>query len=234
MKRIHLLTAYVATLYYFEIIFLMFGLLFLYGTAVSITAGALLSLLLAYHIIQLYYRKKTHRAIQLWLIDLHAAFAAGYLFYCIAGGAGSDPGTPLVIAVRVFPPRVRESRSSISSREARRPNPSGKSLPGRLGYLGKPGCRVFLLPDDVPELGKGIEGKVRHRHVCQPGRERAARLAVKLVGHHDIAVALGPEGPYSVELPDPDPPAHGRQRVGHRLIVSVTASVFGPAVRLNG
>ncbi len=102
MNRIHQLTAYVATLYYFEIIFLMFGLLFLYGPAVSIAAGALLSLLLAYHIIQLYYRKKAHRVIQLCLIDLHAAFAAGYLFYCIAGGAGSDPGTPLVIAVRSF------------------------------------------------------------------------------------------------------------------------------------
>lgn len=102
MKRIHLLTAYAATLYYFEIIFLMFGLLFLYGPAVSITAGALLSLLLAYHIIQLYYRNMAHRVLQLCLIDLHAAFAAGYLFYCVAGGAGSDPGTPLVITVRSF------------------------------------------------------------------------------------------------------------------------------------
>jgi len=99
-KRIHQLTAYVATLYYFEIIFLMFGLLFLYGPAVSITTGALLSLLLAYHIIQVYFRKNIHRVIQLCIIDLHAAFAAGYLFYCVAGGAGSDPGTPLVIAVR--------------------------------------------------------------------------------------------------------------------------------------
>jgi hypothetical protein len=100
MKRIHQLTAYVATLYFFEIIFLMFGLLFLYGPVPSITTGAILSLLLAYHIIQLYYRKKVHRIIQLCLIDFHAAFAAGYLFYSAASGAGSDPGTPLVMAVR--------------------------------------------------------------------------------------------------------------------------------------
>jgi hypothetical protein len=102
MKRIHLLAAYGAVLYFFEIIFLMFGLLFLYGKVVSITAGVILSLLLAYHVIQVYYRKKVHRAIQLWVIDFHAAFAAGYLFYCAAGGAGSDPGTPLVIAARAL------------------------------------------------------------------------------------------------------------------------------------
>jgi hypothetical protein len=102
MKRVHLLTAYAAVLYYFEIIFLMFGLLFLYGKIVSITAGAILSLLLAYHIIQLSYRKRVHRAIQLWIIDIHAAFAAGYLFYCAAGGTGIDPGTPPVIAARAL------------------------------------------------------------------------------------------------------------------------------------
>jgi hypothetical protein len=102
LKRIHLLAAYGAVLYFSEIIFLMFGLLFLYGKTVSIAAGAILSLALAYHIIQLYYRSRVHRAIQLWAIDVHAAFAAGYLFYCVAGGPGSDPGTPVVIAARAL------------------------------------------------------------------------------------------------------------------------------------
>jgi len=102
ISRINVLAAYAAVFYFLEIIFLMFGLLFLYGKAVSLSAGAVLSPLLAYHVIQLYYRKRIHRTIQLWAIDFHAAFAAGYLFYCAAGGPGSDPGTPFMIAARAL------------------------------------------------------------------------------------------------------------------------------------
>ena len=87
--RIHQLAAYLVTLYYLEIISLMFGLLFLYGKAVSIIAGIVLSLLLAYHIIQLYLKNDLHRKIQLFIIDIHAPFAAGYLFYNIAQGIES-------------------------------------------------------------------------------------------------------------------------------------------------
>ena len=117
MNRINVLAAYAAVFYFLEIIFLMFSLLFLYGKAVSLGAGAVLSPLLAYHVIQLYYRKRIHRTIQLWAIDIHAAFAAGYLFYCAAGGPGSDPGTPFNDRGQGPYPRVRASPPLLPLRE---------------------------------------------------------------------------------------------------------------------
>ena len=101
-NRIHQLAAYMATLYYLEIISLMFGLLFLYGKAVSIIAGAVLSLALAYHIIQLYLRNDLHRKIQLFIIDIHVPFAIGYLFYNIAQGVDVEPLALFIITVRIF------------------------------------------------------------------------------------------------------------------------------------
>ena len=100
--RIHQLTAYMATLYYLEIISLMFGLLFLYGKAASIIAGVILSLLLAYHIIQLYLKNGLHRRIQLFIIDIHAPFAIGYLFYNVALGADVDLPALFIILVRTI------------------------------------------------------------------------------------------------------------------------------------
>lgn len=101
-NRIHQLAAYMATLYYLEIISLMFGLLFLYGKVASITAGVVLSLLLAYHIIQLYLKNSLHRKIQLFIIDIHAPFAIGYLFYNIAQGVEVDLLALFIILVRTF------------------------------------------------------------------------------------------------------------------------------------
>jgi len=101
-NRIHQLAAYLVTLYYLEIISLMFGLLFLYGKAVSIIAGAFLSLLLAYHIIQLYLKNNLHRKIQLFIIDVHAPFAVGYLFYNIAQGMEVEMVSLFIIIVRVL------------------------------------------------------------------------------------------------------------------------------------
>lgn len=94
------LVPYALTLYYFEIIFLMFGLLFLYGRAAAIAAGAVLSILWAWHIIRFYYGHERHRKIQLAVIDVHAAFTAGYLFYAAAGGLGPDATAPLVLGAR--------------------------------------------------------------------------------------------------------------------------------------
>ncbi|MBN2160671.1 MAG: hypothetical protein JW807_14880 [Spirochaetes bacterium] len=97
----HRVSAYISTLYYLEIIFLMLMLVFLYGKAVAVSAGIILSLALAYHIIQLYYKKKPHRIIQLWIIDVHAAFTAGYLFYNAWPGVEADALTRVIIAARI-------------------------------------------------------------------------------------------------------------------------------------
>ncbi len=101
-NRISRVSAYMATLYYLEIISLMFGLLFLYGKAVSIIAGAALTLFLTCHIIQLYFANDLHRKIQLFIIDIHAAFAAGYLFYNIAQDAPLDPAALMILIMRTF------------------------------------------------------------------------------------------------------------------------------------
>ncbi|MBP7736853.1 MAG: hypothetical protein KA369_12830 [Spirochaetes bacterium] len=98
--RINRISAYIVTLYYLEIVFLMFGLLFLYGKGVAIAAGVILSLLLTYHIIQLFFGKSLHRKLQLCLIDVHAAFAAGYLFYSAVQGIDTSPAALLILVTR--------------------------------------------------------------------------------------------------------------------------------------
>jgi hypothetical protein len=90
-KRIHQYTAYVMTLYYFEIIYLMFKILFLYGKAAAVLTGSALSLALAYHIIRIFFKSGLHRKIQLYIIDLHAAYVIGFLF--ASSAAGADWGT---------------------------------------------------------------------------------------------------------------------------------------------
>jgi hypothetical protein len=95
-------SAYMATLYYLEIISLMFGLLFLYGKAVSIIAGTALTLFLTFHIIRLYFTIDLHRKIQLFIIDIHVAFAAGYLFYNISQETPLDPAALAILGMRTF------------------------------------------------------------------------------------------------------------------------------------
>lgn len=101
-SRIHQVSAYIATLYYLEIVFLMFGLLFLYGKAAAIIAGGLLALILTYHVIQLFFRNRLHRRLQLCLIDLHAAFAAGYLFYSAVQGVDTAPASLVILITRTL------------------------------------------------------------------------------------------------------------------------------------
>jgi hypothetical protein len=99
-QRIHQYTAYIMTLYFFEILYLMIGLLFLYGKAASIITGLVLSLLLAYHIIQIFFKKDLHRKLQLYIIDMHAAYVMGYLFMSAATGIDAGIMTILVHIIR--------------------------------------------------------------------------------------------------------------------------------------
>jgi hypothetical protein len=100
ITRVHQYTAYISTLYFFEILYLMIALLFLYGKTASIIAGAVLSLLLAYHIIQIYFKKPLHRKLQLYLMDLHAAFVIGYLFASAASGIDTGGLAVIVHIIR--------------------------------------------------------------------------------------------------------------------------------------
>ena len=63
-------------LYYFvEIINVIFIVSFLYGTYIAAAAGLMLSALLTFHIIRLYFDKPYTRIIQLFVMDIHAAYA---------------------------------------------------------------------------------------------------------------------------------------------------------------
>lgn len=74
--RIHVYLSYFCLLYFMEIIYLMVLLFLVGGRFPSLAAGAVLSLLLSYHIVMLYYRNSLHRKIQLYLMDLHLAVSA--------------------------------------------------------------------------------------------------------------------------------------------------------------
>lgn len=92
--------AYMATLYYLEIISLMFGLMFLYGKAVSLIAGVILTLFLTVHIMRLYLGSEPHRKLQLFVIDVHASFAAGFLFHAMAQAGPVEPSSLPVLVMR--------------------------------------------------------------------------------------------------------------------------------------
>jgi hypothetical protein len=84
-KRVFVYVSYFDVLYFFEIINLMFLFLLVYGKIISITVGSILSVLLSLQIIKLYFKKETNRKIQLYLMDIHAAysipFIINFLFY---------------------------------------------------------------------------------------------------------------------------------------------------------
>lgn len=78
-KRIFIYASYFDVLFYFEIINLMFLLLIIYGKFISIATGSILSVLLSLQIINLYFKKETNRKIQLFLMDIHAAYSIPFI-----------------------------------------------------------------------------------------------------------------------------------------------------------
>lgn len=79
-NRIHIYLSYFNTLYFFEIFFLTILLFFAFGKILAIVCSITLSIGLAYHIVQIYYKSERHRKIQLFLMDIHFAIAIAYFF----------------------------------------------------------------------------------------------------------------------------------------------------------
>lgn len=77
-RKIPIYLAYFNVLYFFEIFFLTILLFISMGKLIAVLAGSVLSLTLAYHIVQIYYRSELHRKIQLILMDIHFAIAIAY------------------------------------------------------------------------------------------------------------------------------------------------------------
>ncbi len=77
-QRMHIFLAYFNILYFFEIFFLTILLFISFGKLIAVIAGSLLSIGLAYHIVQIYYTSELHRKIQLFVIDIHFAVSVAY------------------------------------------------------------------------------------------------------------------------------------------------------------
>lgn len=86
-SRIVTITAFFTTLYYLEIIFIMFNLVLVMGKVIAVLTGFILAGLLTVHIINLNSRSNISRIIQLIILDIHAAatvsFIPGFWFYNI-------------------------------------------------------------------------------------------------------------------------------------------------------
>jgi len=94
------ITAYFSTLYYFEIIYFMFILLILYGKPVSVIAGFTMTILITIHIVQLYFKKNINRKIQLFIMDIHIAYAGAYLINIMKLGFEINVLTLSIIFIR--------------------------------------------------------------------------------------------------------------------------------------
>ncbi len=81
--------AYVAVLYYVDIIAVMFSLLFIYGKPFAVITGVILSLALTAHIIGLAFRAKASRVAQLVITDIHAAYSVMVLAVLVSAGPAS-------------------------------------------------------------------------------------------------------------------------------------------------
>ena len=85
-ERCWRLIPYIATLYYLEIMYLMFIVNFIAGKIISVGAGFALAILLSFHVVALFNRKNLNRKIQLFLMDLHFAYSAAFIFSRIVNG----------------------------------------------------------------------------------------------------------------------------------------------------
>ena len=98
--RLHLAVAYGDVLYYLEIIYAMIALNFLAGKPVAVVMGILCGLLLSAHIIMIYQRHPVSRTIQLFIMDVHLAYAVPYFIGGILFGLGLRPLDYIFIAAR--------------------------------------------------------------------------------------------------------------------------------------
>jgi len=90
---------YIATLYYVEIIYLMFVLNFLFGKISSVVSGIALAVFLSFQIVSLFNRRDLSRKIQLFLMDIHFACSAAFVFSRITADFTLSGGD---VAVTIF------------------------------------------------------------------------------------------------------------------------------------
>jgi hypothetical protein len=92
---------YFATIYYAEIIYLMLVINFFYGKVISIITCMLLAFLLTVHVIRLFNKKNFNRLLQLYIMDVHAAYSLAFFFNKIYSGYNLAAGDYVVIFFRL-------------------------------------------------------------------------------------------------------------------------------------
>ena len=73
--RINVYIAYFNVLYFFEIIYFMVILSILYGNRISIAVGIILGILLTVQIVMIFFKKRSARRAQLFIMELHIAYS---------------------------------------------------------------------------------------------------------------------------------------------------------------
>lgn len=100
---------YIATLYYIEIIYMMFILNFLFGKAIAVGSGITLAALLSFQVVALFNRRNLSRKIQLFLMDIHFAYSVAFIFsrlvtdFTLSGGDIAVSVFRLAVAIIELP-----------------------------------------------------------------------------------------------------------------------------------
>lgn len=100
--KIVTVVSYFNIVYYFEIINFMILLFFIFGKIPAVLAGLVFALLLSWHIIMLFFRKKNHRKIQLFLMDIHIAISAGIIIRTITAPSDLSTLHASLLALRII------------------------------------------------------------------------------------------------------------------------------------
>lgn len=98
--RSSLYAAYISTLFYLEIIYIMVMLVFALGLVPAIITGLSLTALYTAHLIRLYFRRNLHRLLQLGIMELHGAFSIGFLYNIISQGHDNNPALLFMALLR--------------------------------------------------------------------------------------------------------------------------------------
>lgn len=100
--RVPAWAAYASVLYFFEVIYIMTALLFLYGKGIAILCGFTCAALLSAQILMLYQGVGISRKVQIVLMDIHCAYAASFLCGVAVFGGLSTSFDVFFTAVRAL------------------------------------------------------------------------------------------------------------------------------------
>ncbi len=101
-ERAEYFAPYFATLYFVEIIYFMYLLLFVYGRFTAVIAGFTAAALLTLHIIGLYRLMNINRTIQLIIMELHFAYSVSFFVNRIFVSGTMAEGDTVMMILRIF------------------------------------------------------------------------------------------------------------------------------------